>query len=59
MDGEAFKSSFNQLIKGEVNRESIVNLFAHETLHLWNGMSMVSSEQNDWLVEGFTRVFER
>lgn len=56
-DGETFNSSFNQLIKGTINEDGIIswgNILAHETFHLWNGISMYSSQQNEWFKEGFT-----
>ncbi|RYY66099.1 MAG: hypothetical protein EOO13_16265, partial [Chitinophagaceae bacterium] len=56
-DGDAFNNSFDQLIKGEVNKDGMIswgNILAHETFHLWNGISMYSNEQLEWFKEGFT-----
>lgn len=56
-DGGAFRNSFSQIIKGKVNRNSRTNwghIMAHETIHLWNGHTLVPKEQEEWFKEGFT-----
>jgi len=56
-DGDAFNNSFDQVISGEVNEDGIIswgNILAHETFHLWNGISMNSSDQVEWFKEGVT-----
>nr|WP_294935278.1 hypothetical protein [uncultured Flavobacterium sp.] len=56
-DGGAFRTSFSQIIKGKVNKNSRTNwghIMAHETIHLWNGHTLIPKEQEEWFKEGFT-----
>ncbi|ESU28859.1 hypothetical protein FLJC2902T_14560 [Flavobacterium limnosediminis JC2902] len=56
-DGSAFRTSFSQIIKGKVNKNSRTNwghIMAHETIHLWNGHTLIPKEQEEWFKEGFT-----
>lgn len=56
-DGGAFRNSFSQIIKGEVNRNSRTvwgHIMAHEIIHLWNGHTLIPKEQEEWFKEGFT-----
>jgi len=56
-DGSAFRNSFSQIIKGKVNKNSRTNwghIMAHETIHLWNGHTLIPKEQEEWFKEGFT-----
>lgn len=56
-DGSAFRTSFSQIIKGTVNKNSRTNwghIMAHETIHLWNGHTLIPKEQEEWFKEGFT-----
>jgi len=56
-DGSAFRTSFSQIIKGKVNKNSRVNwghIMTHETIHLWNGHTLIPKEQEEWFKEGFT-----
>lgn len=56
-DGGAFRTSFSQIIKGKINKNSRTNwghIMAHETIHLWNGHTVTPKEQEEWFKEGFT-----
>lgn len=56
-DGSAFKTSFSQIIKGKINKNSRTNwghIMAHETIHLWNGHTVIPKGQDEWFKEGFT-----
>lgn len=56
-DGSAFRTSFSQIIKGAVNKNSRTvwgHIMAHETIHLWNGHTLIPKEQEEWFKEGFT-----
>ncbi len=56
-DGSAFRTSFSQIIKGKINKNSRTNwghIMAHETIHLWNGHTLIPKEQEEWFKEGFT-----
>ncbi len=56
-DGSAFRGSFSQIIKGEVTEQSRViwgHTMAHETIHLWNGLTIQPNGQEEWFKEGFT-----
>lgn len=56
-DGSAFKTSFSQIIKGTINKNSRTNwghIMAHETIHLWNGHTVIPKGQDEWFKEGFT-----
>lgn len=56
-DGSAFRTSFSQIIKGKINKNSRTNwghIMAHETIHLWNGHTVIPKEQEEWFKEGFT-----
>jgi len=56
-DGSAFRNSFSQIIKGAVNKNSRTvwgHIMAHETIHLWNGLTLIPKEQEEWFKEGFT-----
>ncbi|MGX7668654.1 M61 family metallopeptidase [Flavobacterium pedocola] len=56
-DGSAFRTSFSQIIKGKVNKNSRTNwghIMAHETIHLWNGHTLIPDGQEEWFKEGFT-----
>lgn len=56
-DGSAFRTSFSQIIKGVVNKNSRTvwgHIMAHETIHLWNGHTLIPKEQEEWFKEGFT-----
>lgn len=56
-DGSAFRTSFSQIIKGKINKNSRTNwghIMAHETIHLWNGHTVIPKGQDEWFKEGFT-----
>lgn len=56
-DGSAFRQSFSQIIKGEVNLQNRITwgqIMAHETFHLWNGHALQPAEQLEWFKEGIT-----
>jgi predicted metalloprotease with PDZ domain len=56
-DGSAFRNSFSQIIKGKINKNSRTNwghIMAHETIHLWNGHTVIPKGQDEWIKEGFT-----
>ncbi len=56
-DGSAFRTSFSQIIKGKVNKNNRTTwgrIMAHETIHLWNGHTVIPKEQEEWFKEGFT-----
>ena len=56
-DGGAFRGSFSQIINGEINETSRVtwgHTMIHETIHLWNGLSLQPTTQEEWFKEGFT-----
>ncbi|MCL9806269.1 hypothetical protein NAT51_12095 [Flavobacterium amniphilum] len=56
-DGSAFRNSFSQIIKGKINKNSRTNwghIMAHETIHLWNGHTIIPKGQEEWFKEGFT-----
>ncbi|WP_136666993.1 hypothetical protein [Flavobacterium sp. H122] len=56
-DGSAFRNSFSQIIKGAINKNSRTNwghIMAHETIHLWNGHTLIPKNQDEWFKEGFT-----
>lgn len=56
-DGSAFRNSFSQIIKGTVNKNSRTawgHIMAHETIHLWNGHTVIPKDQDEWFKEGFT-----
>lgn len=56
-DGSAFRTSFSQIIKGKINKNSRTNwghIMTHETIHLWNGHTIIPKGQDEWFKEGFT-----
>jgi predicted metalloprotease with PDZ domain len=57
-DGGAFRTSFGQIIKGEVNNNGKAvwgRVLAHETMHLWNGQAITpQAYEGEWFKEGVT-----
>jgi predicted metalloprotease with PDZ domain len=56
-DGEAFYTSFSQTLTGEVNENGMsiwAHIMGHEIFHLWNGLTIIPAQQEEWFKEGFT-----
>lgn len=56
-DGGAFVGGYSMRIEGDINDDTRVvwgHGVAHEVFHLWNGITINPSGQEEWFREGFT-----